>query len=797
MSADTRKDKRAPVSLKVRFKSATVDEFIEQYSVDISTGGLFIKTKSPMPIGTLLKFEFQLKDESRLIHGVGRVVWRRDEEQAKGSDIPAGMGIKFIKMDPESRALVDKIIASRGEAPSSYDMVEPAPERDSVPEIADSAITIRPAAPPPGTEDHMRPIGGIVTPTAPAPVPLAATPRAAQRFKDTLQFGAGHLMPPAPPTPSEPPPPAPDDAFFPPEKTDPALDAEPTVVRSAAQVREEAELARTARTAKLPVVKDEPEEDEDAGRVTMPETDARRMARLLANSKADQERAALRAAAEEEARAERRAAAQRADAPAPAPTVAFSDMVEELPDSIPAPAPFFDPPLNMMSIPVPATPSAMPEMIEAPSMPPLEFEAPVEAAKEPEPPVVAAPRIEDSGENDVADVVSLPPPRAVSDAPRGGKKKKKKRGGSTPPQQQQQQQAQRAPTPAAAPAQSSASQTKPGMGLAKIPAEKAPTAGPRLPAGAGVAAPKKATSSKTLPIILTVVALAVAAGVVFWQVQPEHPATTPPPAENIQPTPSATPTPPTTPPTPSEAAGTPTPANAAPANPTAEVAPQPTPEPAISTVPVRIESTPSSASILVEEEARGVTPTTVDLPLGVAATVTVSAPGYAPLSREVVGRSGAAPIRFQLVPAQYTIIVDTTPLGGRVTVNGRTATAPAAIPLGRVSGPVSVSATKPGFETTTESVPLDSFTLESGVMVRRITLALRPGATPAPPEPVVAAPEPARSNTSRRNNRRNNTPATTTPGGTTPAATTQPAPEPRPAPEPHPAPAEPIPDNPF
>lgn len=64
---DTRKDKRAPVSLKVRFKSATVDEFVEHYSRDISHGGLFIKSKQPMAIGTLLKFELQLKDESKQI----------------------------------------------------------------------------------------------------------------------------------------------------------------------------------------------------------------------------------------------------------------------------------------------------------------------------------------------------------------------------------------------------------------------------------------------------------------------------------------------------------------------------------------------------------------------------------------------------------------------------------------------------------------------------------------------------------------------------------------------------------
>ena len=117
MTADTRKDKRANVQLKVRYKSATVDEFIEQYAVDISRGGIFIKQKAPMPIGTLLKFEFQLKDESRLIHGVGRVVWRREE----GSTEAAGMGIKFIKMDPESKVLVERIVDARGAAPAAYE----------------------------------------------------------------------------------------------------------------------------------------------------------------------------------------------------------------------------------------------------------------------------------------------------------------------------------------------------------------------------------------------------------------------------------------------------------------------------------------------------------------------------------------------------------------------------------------------------------------------------------------------------------------------------------------------------
>ena len=108
--ADARKDKRTLLSLKIRYKSATLEDFIERYSNDISRGGVFIKAKKPLAVGTLLKFEFILRDQSTLIHGVGRVVWRRDEGDAQA---PAGMGIKFIKMDHESRAVVQCIAENR------------------------------------------------------------------------------------------------------------------------------------------------------------------------------------------------------------------------------------------------------------------------------------------------------------------------------------------------------------------------------------------------------------------------------------------------------------------------------------------------------------------------------------------------------------------------------------------------------------------------------------------------------------------------------------------------------------
>jgi len=63
MAEDTRKDQRVKAqTLRARYKSTNVDEFIEQYSKDISRSGMFIKTPKPPALGALLKIEIQLKN---------------------------------------------------------------------------------------------------------------------------------------------------------------------------------------------------------------------------------------------------------------------------------------------------------------------------------------------------------------------------------------------------------------------------------------------------------------------------------------------------------------------------------------------------------------------------------------------------------------------------------------------------------------------------------------------------------------------------------------------------------------
>lgn len=106
--------------MTVRYRSATLGEFIEHHSYDVSRGGMFIKTPSPFPPGTLLKFEVKIAGEQRVMQGVGRVVWKRDRPSEETGE-PAGMGIKFIKIDDSSKSVIEKLVEARGPGSGAFE----------------------------------------------------------------------------------------------------------------------------------------------------------------------------------------------------------------------------------------------------------------------------------------------------------------------------------------------------------------------------------------------------------------------------------------------------------------------------------------------------------------------------------------------------------------------------------------------------------------------------------------------------------------------------------------------------
>jgi uncharacterized protein (TIGR02266 family) len=97
--------------MRIRLKYADVATFVERFASHVSRSGIFIASRVPKPVGTVIRFEFLLADgKTKLIKGEGTVSWVRefDGENPLG---PHGMGLRFARLDPDSRQMVDRIVA--------------------------------------------------------------------------------------------------------------------------------------------------------------------------------------------------------------------------------------------------------------------------------------------------------------------------------------------------------------------------------------------------------------------------------------------------------------------------------------------------------------------------------------------------------------------------------------------------------------------------------------------------------------------------------------------------------------
>ena len=95
---------------------------------DIATGGMFVSTPAPMPVGTAVHFVLQLGsgDEPADVEGEATVVWVRPE--AGGADQPAGMGMQFTRVEPAGEERLALLFSERQ---AEADVIPPAP----VPEV--------------------------------------------------------------------------------------------------------------------------------------------------------------------------------------------------------------------------------------------------------------------------------------------------------------------------------------------------------------------------------------------------------------------------------------------------------------------------------------------------------------------------------------------------------------------------------------------------------------------------------------------------------------------------------------
>jgi len=74
------------------------DKIMTNYTVDVSTGGVFIETNDILQVDTLLEINFKLPDSDNIITCNARVAWTNEPGRLKKDSLPPGMGIQFVDL---------------------------------------------------------------------------------------------------------------------------------------------------------------------------------------------------------------------------------------------------------------------------------------------------------------------------------------------------------------------------------------------------------------------------------------------------------------------------------------------------------------------------------------------------------------------------------------------------------------------------------------------------------------------------------------------------------------------------
>jgi uncharacterized protein (TIGR02266 family) len=78
---------------------------------NISAGGVFVATHMLKPVGEILELSIHIPNSDSMITGTGEVRWIR--EFSERSNVPPGMGVRFINLEPGSVEAIERFLARR------------------------------------------------------------------------------------------------------------------------------------------------------------------------------------------------------------------------------------------------------------------------------------------------------------------------------------------------------------------------------------------------------------------------------------------------------------------------------------------------------------------------------------------------------------------------------------------------------------------------------------------------------------------------------------------------------------
>jgi uncharacterized protein (TIGR02266 family) len=107
--ADVRKAARISTDLKIISRNS--GNSIDSRIMNMSSGGVFVKTGHLLPVDAEFSLSLQLPEDPEIMAIDGRVVWTKTVSNAS----PSGMGIQFIAISPDYEKKITDFVKRNSE----------------------------------------------------------------------------------------------------------------------------------------------------------------------------------------------------------------------------------------------------------------------------------------------------------------------------------------------------------------------------------------------------------------------------------------------------------------------------------------------------------------------------------------------------------------------------------------------------------------------------------------------------------------------------------------------------------
>ncbi|HPM77236.1 MAG TPA: TIGR02266 family protein [bacterium] len=108
-AAEKRRDIRVHLKARVDYELLSEDTFLFEYTSNVSRGGIFLATRNPLPVGTVIRMHFSLPTNNRKIEVKGKVAWINEFKPGKKNRNP-GMGVEFVNLTEEDMTAITQLI---------------------------------------------------------------------------------------------------------------------------------------------------------------------------------------------------------------------------------------------------------------------------------------------------------------------------------------------------------------------------------------------------------------------------------------------------------------------------------------------------------------------------------------------------------------------------------------------------------------------------------------------------------------------------------------------------------------